>query len=160
MSANTPAADAPTAHATTAASVAVGPSGEPSAASEPAVTGSSAAAPAHEGNTPVHQSDAAAGATAETFPAAEAPVRTRRSPSALLAPIGSLAVAIGLWYAVSYLLLDPASRFLVPPPITSSRSPSSTGPTCGPCSRPSPSPRRSLSPGSPSPPPSAYRRPS
>jgi NitT/TauT family transport system permease protein len=43
-------------------------------------------------------------------------VRTRRGPVALLAPIGSLAVAIGLWYAVSYLLLAPARRFLVPPP--------------------------------------------
>lgn len=120
MSTNTPAAtatDAPTAHATTAASVAVGPNpGATSAASEPAVTGRSAGAPAHEAKTPVHQPDAAADATVETFPAAEASVRTRRGPVALLAPIGSLAAAIGLWYAVSYLLLAPSRRFLVPPP--------------------------------------------
>ncbi|MFF1569399.1 ABC transporter permease [Streptomyces sp. NPDC058293] len=41
--------------------------------------------------------------------AAPAPLRPRRGPVALLAPIG-------LWYAVSYLLLAPARRFLVPPP--------------------------------------------
>lgn len=47
---------------------------------------------------------------------APAPVHKRRSRGAVLAPVGSLVVAIGLWYAVSYLLLAPGRRFLVPPP--------------------------------------------
>lgn len=47
------------------------------------------------------------------------PARARRRrirPAALLAPLGSLGAALGIWYAVSYLLLSPARRFLVPPP--------------------------------------------
>jgi NitT/TauT family transport system permease protein len=58
-------------------------------------------------------SDAAQGAAGAAAPA---PLRPRRGPVALLAPIGSLVVAIGLWYGVSYLLLAPNRRFLVPPP--------------------------------------------
>ncbi|MFF4507107.1 ABC transporter permease [Streptomyces sp. NPDC001401] len=42
--------------------------------------------------------------------------RRRIRPAALLAPLGSLGAAIGVWFAVSYLLLSPARRFLVPPP--------------------------------------------
>jgi NitT/TauT family transport system permease protein len=34
----------------------------------------------------------------------------------VLTPLGSLGAAVGIWYAVSYLLLSPARRFLVPPP--------------------------------------------
>ncbi|GLP66344.1 nitrate ABC transporter permease [Streptomyces sp. TUS-ST3] len=45
------------------------------------------------------------------------PARRRRiRPSTVLAPLGSLGVAIGVWYATSYLLLSPDRRFLVPPP--------------------------------------------
>ena len=45
------------------------------------------------------------------------PARRRRiRPSTVLAPLGSLGVAIGVWYAASYLLLSPDRRFLVPPP--------------------------------------------
>ncbi|WP_234542903.1 ABC transporter permease [Streptomyces shenzhenensis] len=45
------------------------------------------------------------------------PVRRRRVRyAALLTPLGSLGAALGVWYAVSYLLLSPARRFLVPPP--------------------------------------------
>ncbi|MFJ2240343.1 ABC transporter permease [Streptomyces sp. NPDC087859] len=66
-------------------------------------------------------------ATASTAPAAEAapastvrktvstaPVRRRRA--ARLMPVASLALAVGVWYAVSYLALSPDRRFLVPPP--------------------------------------------
>jgi len=42
--------------------------------------------------------------------------RRRLRPAALLTPLGSLGAAIGIWYAVTYLLLSPARRFLVPPP--------------------------------------------
>jgi NitT/TauT family transport system permease protein len=42
--------------------------------------------------------------------------RRRIRPAALLTPLGSLAAAVGIWYAVTYLLLSPARRFLVPPP--------------------------------------------
>ncbi|MBO4254078.1 ABC transporter permease subunit [Streptomyces griseorubiginosus] len=42
--------------------------------------------------------------------------RRRIRPAALLTPLGSLAAAVGVWYAVTYLLLSPARRFLVPPP--------------------------------------------
>jgi NitT/TauT family transport system permease protein len=42
--------------------------------------------------------------------------RRRIRPSTVLAPLGSLGVAIGVWYATSYLLLSPDRRFLVPPP--------------------------------------------
>ncbi|MFW0783213.1 ABC transporter permease [Gordonia sp. CPCC 206044] len=33
-----------------------------------------------------------------------------------LPPLASLAVALGLWYVVSYLILQPQRRFLLPPP--------------------------------------------
>jgi NitT/TauT family transport system permease protein len=65
---------------------------------------------------------AAATATAPTpppgAPAAGPPKGrgNRRRPLAALVPLGSFAVAIGAWYAVSYLLLSPDRRFLVPPP--------------------------------------------
>lgn len=42
--------------------------------------------------------------------------RRRRRLAALLTPLGSLGAAVAVWYAVSYLLLSPARRFLVPPP--------------------------------------------
>ncbi|MEU3340285.1 ABC transporter permease [Streptomyces sp. NPDC002144] len=42
--------------------------------------------------------------------------RRRIRPAAVLTPLGSLGAAIGVWYAVTYLLLSPARRFLVPPP--------------------------------------------
>ncbi|MDX6330964.1 MAG: NitT/TauT family transport system permease protein, partial [Streptomycetaceae bacterium] len=42
--------------------------------------------------------------------------RIRGRLVAALAPLGSLAAAIGAWYVVSYLLLSPDRRFLVPPP--------------------------------------------
>ena len=44
------------------------------------------------------------------------PVPTQARVRALLPPAGSLAAAVGLWYAVSYLVLSPARRFLLPPP--------------------------------------------
>ncbi|MEU5032306.1 ABC transporter permease [Streptomyces milbemycinicus] len=56
---------------------------------------------------------------AEDFAKAGPPpgMRRRRVRAAtLLTPLGSLGAAIGAWYAVSYLLLSPARRFLVPPP--------------------------------------------
>ncbi len=66
----------------------------------------------------------AVGRTAEAVPATDLPkaqpparVRRRRVRAAtLLAPLGSLGAAIGLWYAATYLLLSPDRRFLVPPP--------------------------------------------
>jgi NitT/TauT family transport system permease protein len=52
--------------------------------------------------------------------AALSPGRRQRSVRRLLGlwlpPLAVLAVVIGLWYAVSYLLLSPERRFLVPPP--------------------------------------------
>ncbi|MGW1025321.1 ABC transporter permease [Streptomyces sp. NPDC002577] len=42
--------------------------------------------------------------------------RTGRQWAVRLAPVASLVVFIGVWYAVSYLLLTPERRFLVPPP--------------------------------------------
>jgi NitT/TauT family transport system permease protein len=44
------------------------------------------------------------------------PVRRRGRLRALLPPAGSLAGAVGLWYAVSYRALSPTRRFLLPPP--------------------------------------------
>ena len=40
----------------------------------------------------------------------------RRSLMPVLGPLAVFAVIIAAWYAVSYLLLDPARRFLMPPP--------------------------------------------
>jgi NitT/TauT family transport system permease protein len=52
--------------------------------------------------------------------AAVSPGRRQRSVRRLLGlwlpPLAVLAVVIGIWYAVSYLLLSPERRFLVPPP--------------------------------------------
>jgi NitT/TauT family transport system permease protein len=42
--------------------------------------------------------------------------RARRIGYAVAAPLALFALAIGVWYAVSYLLLDPSRRFLLPPP--------------------------------------------
>lgn len=42
--------------------------------------------------------------------------RARRVLAAVAVPALALALGIGVWYAVSYLLLDPARRFLLPPP--------------------------------------------
>ncbi|MEU5656093.1 ABC transporter permease [Streptomyces sp. NPDC047737] len=42
--------------------------------------------------------------------------RARRALAAVAVPALALALGIGVWYAVSYLLLDPARRFLLPPP--------------------------------------------
>lgn len=44
------------------------------------------------------------------------PSRARRALAAVAVPALALALGIGVWYAVSYLLLDPARRFLLPPP--------------------------------------------
>jgi NitT/TauT family transport system permease protein len=44
------------------------------------------------------------------------PRSVRRLLSLWLPPLAVLAVVIGIWYAVSYLLLSPERRFLVPPP--------------------------------------------
>ncbi|MFF0155939.1 ABC transporter permease [Streptomyces sp. NPDC005263] len=56
-------------------------------------------------------------ATDSTQATPPAPVRRRRARTvAVLTPLGSLGAAVGIWYAVSYLLLSPARRFLVPPP--------------------------------------------
>ncbi|TQC43374.1 ABC transporter permease [Rhodococcus sp. WS4] len=53
-------------------------------------------------------------------PAAVAPVapRERRSLRPIVGPLAVLALIIGAWYAVSYLMLDPSRRFLMPPPHT------------------------------------------
>ncbi|MCX5413577.1 ABC transporter permease [Streptomyces sp. NBC_00059] len=42
--------------------------------------------------------------------------RARRVLAVVAVPALALALGIGVWYAVSYLLLDPARRFLLPPP--------------------------------------------
>ncbi|MFE5243674.1 MULTISPECIES: ABC transporter permease [unclassified Streptomyces] len=54
----------------------------------------------------------------EEAPAAApgSPSRARRALAAVAVPALALALGIGVWYAVSYLLLDPARRFLLPPP--------------------------------------------
>jgi NitT/TauT family transport system permease protein len=63
------------------------------------------------------QSEDVRPATDYTQATPPAPVRRRRARAvAVLTPLGSLGVAVGIWYAVSYLLLSPARRFLVPPP--------------------------------------------
>ncbi|MFI1728339.1 ABC transporter permease [Streptomyces acidicola] len=49
-------------------------------------------------------------------PAPVAPARRPGPRVARLAPLGSFALAVGAWYAVSYLALPPDRRFLVPPP--------------------------------------------
>ncbi|MER6012022.1 ABC transporter permease [Streptomyces bluensis] len=49
-------------------------------------------------------------------PAPAAPARRPGPRVARLVPLGSLALAVGVWYAVSYLALPPDRRFLVPPP--------------------------------------------
>lgn len=62
---------------------------------------------------------AAAQAAAPSGAPAARPAKARRIRGRLvaaLAPLGSLAAAIGAWYVVSYLLLSPDRRFLVPPP--------------------------------------------
>ncbi|WP_425838700.1 ABC transporter permease [Streptomyces fractus] len=62
-------------------------------------------------------------APAEPLDAQEAPAppsvtaaKSGRRQVLVLAPLASLAVFLGIWYAVSYLMLTPARRFLVPPP--------------------------------------------
>ena len=48
-----------------------------------------------------------------------APLVRRRRGSAVArwaAPLAVFAALIGLWYAITYLVLDPARRFLMPPP--------------------------------------------
>ena len=47
---------------------------------------------------------------------AEAPKRRGRSLSSWIAPLAVFAVIIGIWYAISYLVLDPDRQFLMPPP--------------------------------------------
>lgn len=44
------------------------------------------------------------------------PSSRRRRPSFWLPPLAVLVAMIGLWYTVSYVLLSPDRRFLVPPP--------------------------------------------
>ena len=59
-----------------------------------------------------------AGAAGRSGPAPSRPggFRTRRWVSFWVPPFVVFLVVIGLWYAVSYLLLTPQRRFLVPPP--------------------------------------------
>jgi NitT/TauT family transport system permease protein len=59
-----------------------------------------------------------AGAAGRSGPAPSRPggFRTRRWVSFWVPPCVVFLVVIGLWYAVSYLLLTPQRRFLVPPP--------------------------------------------
>ncbi|GAA4260678.1 ABC transporter permease [Dactylosporangium darangshiense] len=54
----------------------------------------------------------------QVAPAAVAPPRRRRPvrPWRVLPPVGVFALVIGGWYAISYLVLDDARRFLLPPP--------------------------------------------
>lgn len=51
---------------------------------------------------------------------APAPVRRRRRGggrvAGVVAPLGVFVVLIGIWYAITYLVLDPGRRFLMPPP--------------------------------------------
>jgi len=60
------------------------------------------------------------GSDARRERAAVSPGRRQRSVRRLLGlwlpPLAVLAVVLGIWYAVSYLLLSPDRRFLVPPP--------------------------------------------
>lgn len=42
---------------------------------------------------------------------------TRRIPGAVLYPLMSLGVGLAVWSAVSYLVLEPHRRFMLPPPI-------------------------------------------
>lgn len=71
---------------------------------------------AHATTQPARQEDVVPAAD-PALPTPSARARRRRvRPAALLAPLGSLGAALGVWYAVSYLLLSPARRFLVPPP--------------------------------------------
>ena len=53
-------------------------------------------------------------------PAAPPPRRParRRSPMSVLIPVGILLVILGGWYLISYVVLDPGRRFLMPPPHT------------------------------------------
>src|ERR1700734_3142947 len=45
-----------------------------------------------------------------------APKRPRRSAWGVLPPLVTFGCVIGLWYLVSYALLSPSRRFLLPPP--------------------------------------------
>jgi len=56
--------------------------------------------------------------TDPTAPVAQPPSRTRRSRNvvAVVAPAIVFLVVIGIWLYVSYVLLDPSRRFLLPPP--------------------------------------------
>jgi NitT/TauT family transport system permease protein len=47
---------------------------------------------------------------------ARMPSSRRRRPSFWVPPLAVFLAMIGMWYAVSYLLLSPQRRFLVPPP--------------------------------------------
>ncbi len=42
--------------------------------------------------------------------------RRRKTMANALLPLGVLAVLLGIWYAITYLVLDPGRRFLMPPP--------------------------------------------
>lgn len=46
------------------------------------------------------------------------PSRARRFVKAAIGPLIILAVIVGIWYFVSYVILDPQRRFLLPPPQT------------------------------------------
>ncbi|MCA0145295.1 ABC transporter permease [Blastococcus sp. LR1] len=55
----------------------------------------------------------------EMATAAPAPARRRKRRGTLVdvaAPLAILAVLIGIWYAITYLVLEPGKRFLMPPP--------------------------------------------
>jgi NitT/TauT family transport system permease protein len=59
--------------------------------------------------------------TTTAGPGAGAPVRRGRGRKRLtdaLLPVGVFVALIGIWYAITYLVLDPARRFLMPAPHT------------------------------------------
>ena len=57
------------------------------------------------------------GSADEAQPAARKPGRGKKISGALLYPLLSLAAGLAVWSAVSYLVLEPRRRFLLPPPI-------------------------------------------
>ena len=57
------------------------------------------------------------GSAEEAKPAAQKVWRGRKISGAVLYPLLSLAAGLAVWSAVSYLVLEPRRRFLLPPPI-------------------------------------------
>lgn len=54
--------------------------------------------------------------TTSADPAAASPARRASRVRGWLPPLGVFAVIIGIWYAISYVVLDEQRRFLMPPP--------------------------------------------